>query len=66
MYSPRIEYAYDYAAIVGKIKDKTKGMLLYLFIIHYWKNPGRQNMPFTPFVLIFLPVYGHCEFSIHM
>ncbi len=28
------------------------------------KNPGRQDMPFTPFVLRVLPVYCHCEVSI--
>ncbi len=30
----------------------------------YWKNPGRQGMPFTPFVLGVLPAYGHCEVSL--
>ena len=31
-----------------------------------WKNPGRQDKPFTPFVLRVLSVYGHCKVSIGM
>ncbi len=30
----------------------------------HWKNPERQDMPFTPFVLGILPGYGHCKVSI--
>ncbi len=30
----------------------------------YWKNPGRQDMSFTPFILSVLPVYTHWWISI--
>ncbi len=28
-----------------------------------WKSPGRQDKPFTPFVLRAVSVYGHCKDS---
>ena len=30
-----------------------------ILVVCYWKNPGRQDLSFTPFVLSVLPVYSH-------
>ncbi len=32
--------------------------------VSHWKNPERQDMPFTPFIPRVLPVTGRCKVSI--